>query len=671
MSDPAARLGKEVLQKLCVLTRTSRDLLRYGVGKEHLDAWLKGGPVGFVENARKWNADPRLLAFAYLTAADLAACGKQNKAADGWLNRAQRAYAEADDIAGIALCRMFQGDRLCAPFSTPEVWNHAIREGASGGSELDQSLELAEFSRSEIHSELARAAYGEAEQAFGRAGAIRGMAAVQLRYGYLAMLDGNYDRAAEHALAAEARFEITGDYLGVNLARAHHALSRVGGGHLPEDTATALSIGEWGRNRGSFGYALGLGLLCAREARRWLLTAGEYERALACFRLAEALFDALGAPYNTAGVLMDQAAVFGNLGEVAAALERCERASDLQRHVLEKKPAHAQSIWLQAVSAGGVIFRLYMSQKDPEGMDRTASRLRELLPLSQVPVPTDPNASLRASQQLGEAVSIEAMKARNVDFQAAIAGVEIQRTMQQAQVLIPDYRGLRAKEAGDREGAQKAFEEALRHADQVLNLDTAFLKVSVLAHQERWNDAVELYRQYVDATMQSVARGLESSPVRAADSLFSRIRWQTHEQAFMAFTKLKVYNEALSHLNSLEQLVGENWWQNEKHPWEPLVYKGEIHEGLNQWGQAQDYYNQAIAIFEERRGRLTRDELKTAFAAVKSVQSVYFQAARTATQKYQTSLAAGDPAAVEEHFGRVLEVRRTGQGSGPARPCRG
>ena len=113
-----------------------------------------------------------------------------------------------------------------------------------------------------------------------------------------------------------------------------------------------------------------------------------------------------------------------------------------------------------------------MSQKDPEGMDRPRAS-RELLPLSQVPVPTDPNASLRASQQLGEAVSIEAMKARNVDFQAAI-GVEIQRTMQQAQVLIPDYRGLRAKEAGDE--CQKAFEEALRHPTRSLTWTQPFSK---------------------------------------------------------------------------------------------------------------------------------------------------------------------------------------------------
>ena len=49
-----------------------------------------------------------------------------------------------------------------------------------------------------------------------------------------------------------------------------------------------------GRSEGSFSYTLGLGLLMGRAGRHRLIREGDYERALACYRLSESLYRSAG-----------------------------------------------------------------------------------------------------------------------------------------------------------------------------------------------------------------------------------------------------------------------------------------------------------------------------------------------------------------------------------------
>jgi hypothetical protein len=109
---------------------------------------------------------------------------------------------------------------------------------------------------------------------FQQAGAPRGLAALQLRHAYLAMLHDDYHAAGLHARQARQMFDECGDSLGHELAQTHLILSCVGAGKVDGQHEVAQAIGRWGSMEGSFSYALGLGLLLGRGARHWLLRRG-------------------------------------------------------------------------------------------------------------------------------------------------------------------------------------------------------------------------------------------------------------------------------------------------------------------------------------------------------------------------------------------------------------
>src|SRR5215207_3403629 len=97
-----------------------------------------------------------------------------------------------------ANCLLLEADWSCAPFSTPLVWNFALQDSGSEASNLSTTQEADEFRppRGESISQ-AYVFYVDAEKKYQQAGASRGLAEVQLRYGYLAMLARNYSRGRE------------------------------------------------------------------------------------------------------------------------------------------------------------------------------------------------------------------------------------------------------------------------------------------------------------------------------------------------------------------------------------------------------------------------------------------------------------------------------------------
>jgi len=150
---------------------------------------------------------------------------------------------------------MFLGDWYVAPNTTPLMWNHSSLEGI-WNTKLDWIREQKELDRNNMDISKAEEAYVEAERLFHSAGAMRGLAAIQLRYGYLSMLKGDFDLAIKCAINAQNMFQSTGDNLGYWIARAHQALSEIGTDKVPEDLETAKLIGSGGSTDGSFSYAL-------------------------------------------------------------------------------------------------------------------------------------------------------------------------------------------------------------------------------------------------------------------------------------------------------------------------------------------------------------------------------------------------------------------------------
>ena len=112
---------------------------------------------------------------------------------------------------------------------------------------------------------------------------------------------------------------------------------------------------------------------------------------------------------------------------------------------------------------------------------------------------------------------------------------------------------------------------------------------------------------------------------------------RTHEQAFAFFTKTKTWERARTELQTLEAMDGPDWWKQSEKPWEEWGTQAEMHEGLGVLPATLRSCDAAIRELEARRKLLTRDELKSAFAANRTTQSLYFLAARAA-------IASGDQA---------------------------
>jgi tetratricopeptide (TPR) repeat protein len=202
---------------------------------------------------------PGLSTVAALAAADLCRRAGQLERAQQHCDSALQAYQGIGDAVGEAVCYMIRGDWLAAPYSSPLVWNFAMRDSSSEGSNLSWVWEAAEGSRAGLDIVGAREAYQTAETLFAQANAPRGMAALALRRGYLAMLADDYATAAVQAQRAAQAFADCGDWCHHWLAQVHLLLSHVGAGRLAGHEEMIEHIGAWGVHRGSFSYALGLG----------------------------------------------------------------------------------------------------------------------------------------------------------------------------------------------------------------------------------------------------------------------------------------------------------------------------------------------------------------------------------------------------------------------------
>jgi tetratricopeptide (TPR) repeat protein len=256
---------------------------------------------------------------------------RADQAGEAWnlLVRARQGYERAGDAAGMANCLLMEGDIACAPFSSPLVWNLALQDSSSEASHLPVTVEADEF-RTPSRAAVAEAhqRYDEAYRLFDQAGAPRGVAAVQLRRGYVAMLADEFAGARDFAARAHETFVACGDARGAGLAKTHRVLALIGARQWTQGPQLARDIGVWGERSGSFSSTLGLGILMNRWARHWLIRRGDYERALAGCRCAQALFEALGANVNAAQSLVDQGTVYEAVGERSAALGLYELALD-------------------------------------------------------------------------------------------------------------------------------------------------------------------------------------------------------------------------------------------------------------------------------------------------------------------------------------------------------
>jgi CHAT domain-containing protein len=536
-----------------------------------------------------------------------------------------------------------EADWSCAPFSTPLVWNFALQDSGSEASNLSTTQEADEFRppRGESISQ-AYVFYADAEKKFQQAGANRGLAEVQLRYGYLAMLARNYSRAREQAQRATELFEDVGDTRQARLAKLHSLLARIGLGELTQIEERAGELGSEGASYSSFSYTLGLGILLNRFGRHWLIREGDYERALASYRAARALFLALGAQSNATQTLVDQGRVYQAIGDRPTAIAIYEDALDSYDQFAHSQPSMVDNRRQRILMLTTNLYQVYLQGTEADGMERSATRLKEQL--SALPGGGMETGELLQAMAKGVADAVETesgaldkMFALGPDFWALRNLAE--STIEQASILVPLYRARRAKERAAQPQATQMFAVAEKALPGVSEAQRPLLEISVLSEQGKLEAAADVVRRHI------LAGGADAGFTGTLTDLMQRFggthgqheaqiqKRRTHEQAFTMFVRVKAYDEAKTQLDQLEALSGTEWWREDQRPWQPLSDCAEMYEGLGQIDTAMQYYERSITELERRRGQLSRDELKTALSADRGVQYLYFQAARAAMRK--------------------------------------
>jgi CHAT domain-containing protein len=569
--------------------------------------------------------EPRWLAYLALLEADFNRRAREYDQAASALAQAKALYEQAADVAGLAAAWLMAGDWSAAPLSTPGVWNFIVTASSlliNADSSLPPFLNEAERDRSRLEPAQARTTYAQAETLYRRAGAPRGLAALHLRYGYLAVLDGDYPTAIQEAGRAAESFQASGDRLGYWCARTHQALARIGAGEFAEDRETARAIGAWGAAEGSFSYALGLGMMCGRAGYQWLQQAGDYERALACFRLAEKLYQVLGAGINQGESVADQGGVFRAIGEQAAAVTALRRAVDVYQATAERQPTLRKSAdFCMAAIISGSLFSVYIGSRNVEGMEWIVMQGRAILDeLASQPPETKETERKNAEDQMAPML---------LAFYKSRLGI--------ANVLIPVSHGIQARKDGDSAEAERLFQEALTRArnSRALLGDAmvAFLEAVIHRVRKDYPAARRAFERYLQQELQRAQRDLQQATLRGITVLVGEAKRRvqnTHDLAVTFLPSIKAYEAAREHLLVLEEQGGKDWWQRTDQPWSALSNRGLVYEGLGQWQTADADYQQAIELLERQRQYLRRDELKTALVSGLPQQELYFQAARNA-----------------------------------------
>ncbi|GLA09385.1 hypothetical protein AnigIFM60653_011465 [Aspergillus niger] len=558
------------------------------------------------------------------------------------LQSARAFYEQTDDMAGLGNIKLTLGDWLVAPLSCPEVWNSFLAEGGSDNS-LHWKVEAAEAAINISSVGEARRYYNEALRLFTAAKALRGVAAVRLRLGYLSALRGlaivdvdiekHFAASRQEIQAAAAIFHDTGDIMGSRLCQAHLCLCDVGEKQGPDNLQPAINIGQWGRTEGSFGYALGIGLLFARIARRWANHIGDYERAFTSLRLAEALFKHLGAGLSHIHAIADQMNLYQLLGDfpsfsrlAVVALDECEALEDEEPKLRDHIEVVSKWILINMIGTA-------MSRSDPRlidhALDHVSAHLGTDLPdeptmfpnidemtvsLSEIPVSEDPEAIFKATWKSHN--SFNANQMTHTMLMSAVTDSKVYREF---------YRGLSHRRAGHTDEARECFRTMRRKAQVYEDTRRYHLEAMAYAGESDYANARTANKRSLKVRMADLD---EREQVGGSTQFDSDSRRHAAEEALRAFVAFRDYQEAEKWMQVLNDQF-PNWWRAESSPWKALYYIGRTQEGIGDMQSALATYEKAISMFERHRQNLSIDELKLAFSGGSTTQEMFFAYART------------------------------------------
>lgn len=561
------------------------------------------------------------------------------------------------------------GDDHCTSYGTPETWDTVLERGTESNAQPRDEEFLHFMGGNKGHTTLARSHYEKAQEIFQILGILRGIAAVQLRLGYIATLSAShnhipgdsYKKAFEHILFAEDLYRSCGDCIGTQIARAHRCLCRIGIGQEPEDIELARSIGVWGRENGSSSLAFGLGLFFAKYARRWQVALGDYERAVAAHKLAEALFDGLDTMFPRLFSITDQMAVYECLGERDRFTVMAEHALDLCAKVPKSQESLiAGRVFNHEVQILSRMFLRAQKYADPDEISRVATRMRGLRHPEQAQrkSSTAPSMQTLMSEYFGRArTSLQKIQSQDgeqshassevtdiaellkemenfnlnpVEFQIRGATVMIEHMVSLADFLVPFYQGRTASREGDQEAAETLWEVARASLEENTNEQKDVLLTLLYTDMKMYDKALAHTKAYLAKCLAEHHASPEGI-THEDRGLMNRGLWQSKNQVLGMFARTRHFKEAGNFLEEIQHEWGKNWWKvYDERVWENLSLAGQINAGLQNYDTACNYYEQAMQAFEERRDQLSIDDFKIALAGDSNVQEIYFGATLSA-----------------------------------------
>ncbi|KAK3904859.1 Tetratricopeptide repeat protein 28 [Staphylotrichum tortipilum] len=596
-----------------------------------------------------------------------------------WL---QEGFQMEGDEVGVAYCEVAMGDLVSAPAGPVEYWGVMVRPGLDrvvsepmvGDGEVVVAAE--EIDEAASHYEIARVLFEQSESK-------RGLATVELRNGYLAVLrarlvDGSLSGLQEalHCCStAEAEFEACGDTLSFQTARAHAILCRVALGQRPEDTVSAREIGTWGRTDGSISYAMGLGLFLAAQARRWTADEGDYEKGVAALRLAEALFDGLGLPRSCTAAIADQMSVHDMLGEHDRFVITAERALKVYTGLADDASSPSLAAWARTRSADvlGRMVRRAIEREDPDQIASAVSRLRSIHSASHSgssshSATVDLLSDLIRKMDMAIAdpascPSIDDLDDIDVNLVGEAASAQSTQTLVDAaefQELM--FRAKHARRGGDMDEADAFWDRAEKKVQESQDPHMGeLLMANIAADRKQYDVSAAHLRAYCESRLEAAADLVRRSDQSVADivQLFGQQSAEIYALVFPGLARVKQFGDAEEMLDALVKERGEDWWKVGDAVGN-LTAAAEVMEGQAQFPHAWKLYQQAIQIFEDRRARLSVDEFKMSLAGSSRLQGLYFKAARTAIKWHSSSpKPSSDPAHPHQVPQRLEDAFRT------------
>jgi CHAT domain-containing protein len=519
------------------------------------------------------------------------------------------------------------GDALLTPLSSPEALGFDL-EDRNSAQVLGDPSQRAEAARY----------YHAARAEFDRAGAQRGVAAVDLRLAWLHGLDGDPDAAAELLGATADRFGQAGDGAGRVLALTHLVVTEIAAGRSAASRPGPVAeIAGWARGPGSRSYALGCaGIVHATACT--LRDQGAVEAALAAFDLARRLLRALGDADGELRLIGDLGELYTRLNSRGATISTLEEAIGAATAPHGGLGADAAGelpmlVWSQTAQLLMALSNQLYADQDPDGLDELARRMTVLLARApggpRSPSRPDDDLLVRDEEDRRRLAELGAarggpfgggpdwaqLQAANVEFAAGA----LRDLIATADVMAHRTRAERAARRGATAEADREFAAALATAEPI----GATLALSVLAMWGRKTELLERTTAFLDAAP-------DIDPEAAATL------WLNAEQ----------YDRAAAALAAAGREApppAEPAWRPDGH-----ALRARISLGQGAWAHAADLANDGLARFEAWFAAVPSDSFRVSVLDNGTVRRLYQASAMAAMAAGQD--AAGFAAADRPRF---------------------